>query len=67
MPYANVKIAKNGATKEQKAKIIKGITTLLFDVLGKKPSSTYVVIEEIDTDNWGVGGESLTEIRKRNN
>lgn len=63
MPYVNVRIAKTGATAEQKAKVIKGITDLLFDVLGKPKPSTYVVIDEVELDNWGVGGETLTKIR----
>jgi 4-oxalocrotonate tautomerase len=65
MPYVNVRIIKDGVTKEQKAEVIKGITQLLKDVLGKDPQSTFVVIDEVDTDNWGVGGESLTERRKK--
>jgi 4-oxalocrotonate tautomerase family enzyme len=64
MPYVNVRIAKTGATSEQKAKLIKGITDLLFDVLAKPKASTYVVIDEVELDNWGVGGETLTQIRK---
>lgn len=63
MPYVNVRIAKTGATAEQKAQVIKGITDLLFDVMGKPKASTYVVIDEVETDNWGVGGETLTKIR----
>ena len=63
MPYVNVRIAKTGATTEQKAQLIKGITDLLFDVLKKPKASTYVVIDEVEMDNWGVGGQSLTEIR----
>ena len=64
MPYVNVRIAKTGATTEQKAQLISGITDLLFDVLKKPKSSTYVVIDEVEMDNWGVGGQSLTEIRR---
>ncbi|MFS6835645.1 tautomerase family protein [Staphylococcus aureus] len=50
-------------TKEQKEKIIKGVTDLLFDVLGKPHSSTSVIISEVDPDNWGVGGETVTKRR----
>lgn len=64
MPYVNVKITKEGATTEQKATLIKGITELLVDVLGKNPATTVVVIEEVDTDNWGIGGQTVTKIRK---
>lgn len=65
MPYVNIKITKEGATPEQKAALIKGATQLLVDVLGKNPATAIVVIEEIDTDNWGVAGESITERRKQ--
>ncbi len=65
MPYVNIKIAQGGTTAEQKEELIKGATQLLYDVLGKPHKSTYVVIDEINTDNWGVGGESLTVIRKK--
>jgi len=65
MPYVNIKITKEGVTAEQKEKLIQGATQLLYEVLGKKPSTTYVVIDEVDTDNWGVGGETITAMRKR--
>jgi 4-oxalocrotonate tautomerase len=65
MPYVNIRITKEGATQEQKAQLIQGATKLLMDVLGKKPHTTYVVIDEVETDNWGVGGETLTVIRQR--
>ena len=65
MPYVNIKITKEGATKAQKARLIKGATELLREVLGKNPATTIVVIEEVDTDNWGVAGEQVTERRKR--
>ncbi len=60
MPFVNIKITKTGTTAEQKARLIRGATQLLVDVLGKNPQTTAVVIEEVDTDNWGLGGESLT-------
>lgn len=65
MPYVNIKITKDGATKEQKQQLIKGATQLLVDVLGKNPKSLVVVIDEVDTDNWGIAGESVTELRKK--
>jgi 4-oxalocrotonate tautomerase len=65
MPYVNIKITREGATTEQKARLIEGATKLLVDVLGKNPQTTVVVIEEVDTDNWGIGGESITVRRKR--
>jgi 4-oxalocrotonate tautomerase len=65
MPYVNIKVTREGVTSEQKARLIKGATELLKDVLGKDPKTTYVVIDEVDTDNWGVGGEQITVMRKR--
>lgn len=65
MPYVNIKITKEGASKEQKAALIKGVTELLQQVLNKNPATTVVVIDEVDTDNWGIGAEQVTEIRKR--
>lgn len=64
MPFVNIKITKDGATAEQKAELIKGTTALLVDVLGKNPATTVVIIEEVDSDNWGIGGESVTVRRE---
>ncbi|UCG38594.1 MAG: 4-oxalocrotonate tautomerase family protein [bacterium] len=64
MPYVNIKITREGATAQQKAALIRGATDLLVDVLGKNPATTIVVIEEVDTDSWGIGGETVTERRK---
>ncbi|GBG02882.1 Tautomerase [Azospira sp. I13] len=60
MPYVNIKITREGATAEQKATLIRGVTLLLRDILGKNPETTVVTIDEVDTDNWGIGGESVT-------
>jgi 4-oxalocrotonate tautomerase len=65
MPYVNIKITREGATAEQKATLIREVTRLLADVLGKNPATTIVVIEEVETDNWGIGGETVTLRRKR--
>ena len=65
MPYVNIKITREGATAEQKAALIRGATELLQKTLGKNPATTVVVIDEVDTDNWGIGGESVTVRRKR--
>ncbi len=64
MPYVNIKITKEGITADKKAELIKGVTDLLVNVLGKNPQTTVVVIDEVDTDNWGIGGESVT-VRRR--
>jgi 4-oxalocrotonate tautomerase len=65
MPYVNIKITDEGVSKEQKEQLISGVTQLLVDVLGKKPATTVVVIDETETDNWGVGGKQITELRKQ--
>lgn len=65
MPYVNIKVTKDGVTSEQKAELIKGVTDLLQKVLNKNPETTVVVIDEVETDNWGIGGEQVTERRKR--
>lgn len=63
MPYVNIKITREGATAEQKEALIAGATQLLVDILGKNPATTVVVIDEVDTDNWGIGGKTVTELR----
>lgn len=65
MPFVNIKVTKDGVTESQKKELIKGATDLLVDVLGKNPSTTVVIIDEVDTDNWGIGGETVTERRNK--
>lgn len=56
MPYVSIKVTREGVTPDQKARLIKGATDLLVEALGKSPATTVVVIEEVDLENWGVGG-----------
>ena len=67
MPYVNIRVTReNGTpTAEQKEELIKGATELLVRVLGKNPATTVVVNDEVDTDNWGVGGETVTRRRRQ--
>ncbi len=65
MPYVNIRITNEKVTPAKKAALIKGVTDLLQQLLDKNPATTVVVIDEIDTDNWGIGGETVTERRKR--
>ncbi len=65
MPYVNIKITKEGVTADKKAELIKGVTELLVNVLGKNPQTTVVVIDEVDMDNWGIGGESVSVRRSK--
>jgi len=60
LPYVNIKITRDGVTAEQKARLIKGVTDLLVDILNKNPATTVVVIDEVDKDNWGIGGEAIS-------
>jgi len=65
MPFVNIKITKenNTPTKEQKDKLIRGVTELLANVLNKNKNSTVVIIDEINTDNYGLGGQSIAQVR----
>lgn len=65
MPYVNVQITREGATPTQKAQIIEGVTQLLVDVLGKDPATTFVVIQEVELEDWGIGGLPVVERRRR--
>lgn len=64
MPYVHMQITREGATVEQKEALIKGVTDLLARVLNKDPATTFVVIEEVETDNWGIAGMSVTKYRR---
>jgi 4-oxalocrotonate tautomerase len=71
MPYVNIKVTREGTapgasatTPEQKKALIKGVSDLLFEVMGKPQSSTFVVIDEVEMDSWGVGGLTVPEYRR---
>jgi len=65
MPFVNIQITRDGVTAEQKAELIKGATDLLVRVLNKDPQTTFVIIDEVDAENWGVAGESVASRRQR--
>lgn len=65
MPYVNIKVTREGVTPEQKAELIAGVTELLVRVLNKNPATTHVLIDEIDLDNWGVGGLPVVAYRSQ--
>lgn len=66
MPYVNIKITREGqVTPEQKARLIKGVTDLLADVLHKTPATTVVVIDEVPLENWGLGGDPILVSREK--
>ncbi|MBS1131794.1 MAG: 4-oxalocrotonate tautomerase [Proteobacteria bacterium] len=64
MPYVNVQITK-GATRAQKAEIVRDITDSLARVLGKKPEHTHIVIQEIEDENWGFAGLLTDDWKKQ--
>ncbi len=59
MPYVNIKITREGATSQQKARLIAGVTELLATILGKEPATTFVVIDEVELGHWGIGGQTV--------
>jgi 4-oxalocrotonate tautomerase len=65
MPIVNIQITREGVTLEQKAALIKGATDLLAEVLNKPPASTFVLIQEVDLQDWGVGGLPVLEYRRQ--
>lgn len=65
MPCVNIKITRESVNPAQKAALIEGATQLLVQVLNKNPATTVVVIDEVDTDYWGISGESVTVRRAR--
>lgn len=65
MPYVKIEVTREGVTREQKQQLIKGVTDLLSDVLNKDPKLTFVVIQEVDLDNWGHAGEQVSVLREK--
>ena len=64
MPYINVKITDENVTREQKQAIIKGCTQIMVDVLDKDPQVTFVVIDEVKLDDWGIGFDQVSKLRE---
>ena len=65
MPFVSVRITRDGVSREQKAQVIAEITETLERVLNKRPDLTHIVIEEVDTDNWGYAGITTSEYRRQ--
>lgn len=65
MPYILIQVTREGVTPAQKQALIAGATDLVVRTLDKDPAATFVVIDEVDTDNWGVAGQSVTALRAR--
>lgn len=67
MPYVNVRITRDGVTREQKQQLVQRITQALVDVLDKKPEQTHIIIDEVDTENWGYAGMLTDDFRRQQN
>lgn len=71
MPYVNIKITREGGPEgtgpsaEEKSRLIKGVTDLLQELLGKDPATTFVVIDEVALDDWGIGGLPVPDYRRQ--
>ena len=65
MPFVKIELTREGVTREQKQQLIKGVTDLITDVLNKDPQLTHVVLQEVDLDDWGVGGEQTSVLREK--
>ncbi len=65
MPMVTIQITRQETTPEQKADLIAGASELLLKVLNKPLDWTFVVIEEVEMENWGVGGLPVQEYRRR--
>jgi len=65
MPYVNIKVTREGVTADQKAELISGVTDLLVRVLDKSPATTFVVIDEVALEDWGVSGLPVEQYRRK--
>lgn len=64
MPYVNLRLTKDGLTREKKSELVRRITELLGEVLDKKPEHTHIVIDEIEEENWGFAGMLTDDFRE---
>jgi 4-oxalocrotonate tautomerase len=65
MPFINIKLIPDGITAAKKAEVIRRVTQVMVDVLGKNPETTHVCIEEVPAESWGIGGVPVSERRKK--
>ncbi|UOS33247.1 4-oxalocrotonate tautomerase family protein [Helicobacter pylori] len=67
MPFINIKLVpENGEpTNEQKQQLIEGVSDLMVKVLNKNKASVVVIIDEVDSNNYGLGGESVRHLRQK--
>lgn len=65
MPYIKIEVTREGVTREQKQRLIKGVTDLMTEVLNKDPHLTHAVIQEVDLDDWGYAGQQVSVLREQ--
>jgi 4-oxalocrotonate tautomerase len=72
MPIVTIQVTREGTapdrasvSAEEKAALIRGVSELLLDVLNKPVESTFVIVEEVDVENWGWGGLPVLEYRRQ--
>jgi 4-oxalocrotonate tautomerase len=65
MPYVKIEITREGVTPAQKEAIARGVNDLITNVLNKDPKLTYVVIQHLDPDDWGLGDELVSVLREK--
>lgn len=71
MPYVNIKVTREGGpdgtgpSAEQKEQLISLVTDALEQVLDKHPSTTFVVIDEVALEDWGIGGMPVADYRRK--
>lgn len=72
MPIVTIQVTREGTrpgtsavTPEEKAQLIKGASELLLNVLNKPMEATFVVIQEVEMENWGWGGLPVPEYRRQ--
>ena len=63
MPLVHIRVTDEGVSREQKAELIERATQMLVDVLGKNPATTVVIVDEVPTQNWGIGGVPVDRLR----
>ena len=66
MPFVNLKLVKNQVSKEQKSKIIEGVTDLITNIMGRERSLTVITIDELEKSDWAIGGKSLNDPANEN-
>jgi 4-oxalocrotonate tautomerase len=61
VPFINVKVIEDVFTPEQKREIVERLTDAMVSVEGESMRSvTWVVIEDVASGDWGIGGKALT-------